>query len=817
MSNNFTTANEFLKSSLKGDGNNELQNSPVLNLPRRYYGFIYFAFAFAYIMNQLGTSNIFLQVISIVILANAPGQAILQLRVIDFSSQLLNYFFGLILSLIALMFVFATLVLLLPVVGITQTLNPVFVGIMTNLIVASSLYICAKKTNSQTKITIHWATVFRTKTNYFLISLPTLAFYATLRQNRYHESFPSIFLFVIVFIVLIALMSVKRIYDKDALVVALLYFSSLAIFIALIYRGETGFSGWDINSEFKVANDTLANNDWLASSPDAYNAMLSITILPVVLSIISKLSLLTIFKLFYISVGALIPSILFVFFRKYANPQAAIISIELFIIAGASYFGNLTALARQIIGLEIFIGILIVLFETKWSFARRQRFIFVLAVGLSFSHYSTAYIFAGMAMLSAIIYSILYLSNLTETLSESSRKSNLFKVHKSRVLTIPFALVLILIVYSWNGIITQSTQNLQSTVSSLIKQRNNLKVLPNKDQGLVLRYLAGNGAENMLTNEEIKRASVIVQTGSFPTLSIRPESYNYKIKSFMGRNSDNNSSMVVTKILTNLILNAKLISQAFVAFTLFMLMALFLRFRRKSIGDPVSDSPPSDENRVVALFESKFESLNLVPHLYDMTFLTLVSFLLAIASRSSGVIGQFYNTDRLALQMGMIWTLPLAIVLSILISNFKFGKLFSTLMIVCVTLNLIFQIGFFNVIRGDFTNKITSKNWQSQSNTISTEMFTTQKWITEKLEPKDFLQTDCSNYVSFGKFNIKGSLYRQSMPYNLDSSAIIYLGPNNLRQKIYVDCSGKIFQYPMDFLKNYYVPVYVSNNTEIYH
>jgi hypothetical protein len=186
-------------------------------------------------------------------------------------------------------------------------------------------------------------------------------------------------------------------------------------------------------------------------------------------------------------------------------------------------------------------------------------------------------------------------------------------------------------------------------------------------------------------------------------------------------------------------------------------------------------------------------------------------------ARSSGAVGQFYNTDRLALQMGMIWTLPLAITLSIIFSNFKFGKLFSVIMILCVILNLSFQIGFLNIFRGDFTDKITAKNWQSQSNTVSNEMFTTQKWISGKLKPKDFLQTDCGNYVSFSKFSIKGGLYRQSMPYNLDSSAIIYLGPNNLQQNIYFDCSGKIFKYPMDFLKNYYLPVYVSNNTEIYH
>jgi hypothetical protein len=194
-----------------------------------------------------------------------------------------------------------------------------------------------------------------------------------------------------------------------------------------------------------------------------------------------------------------------------------------------------------------------------------------------------------------------------------------------------------------------------------------------------------------------------------------------------------------------------------------------------------------------------------------------VSFLLATVARSSGALGQFYNTDRLALQMGMIWTLPLAIVSSIIFANFRFGKLFSMVMIFCVVLNLSFQMGFLNIIRGDFTNKITAKNWQSQSNTVSNEMFTTQSWISEKVKSKDFLQTDCANYVSFAKFDVLGSLYRQSMPYNLDSGAMIYLGPNNLRDNVYYDCSGKLFKYPMDYLKNFYSPVYVSNNTEVYH
>jgi hypothetical protein len=324
--------------------------------------------------------------------------------------------------------------------------------------------------------------------------------------------------------------------------------------------------------------------------------------------------------------------------------------------------------------------------------------------------------------------------------------------------------------------------------------------------------VAGNG----LSNEEIKRASVIIQSQNFPTLSIRPETYNYVVKDadLMGTKSNSPNQSVV--VLTNLLGIAKIIPQALVAFTIFILLTLYLRFRRRSVDSSENEFESGSENATVSLFESQFEKMRIAPHLYDLTFLTLVSFVLAIIGRSSGLIGKFYNTDRLALQMGMIWTLPLAIVLTILFSHFKWGKLLSVVLILCAVIQLNLQLGFLNVLRDDFTDKITAKNWQANSYNVSKEMFTTQKWIVGKIRKNDFLQSDCTNFVSFGKFTVKGYLYKQSMPYNLDSGAFIYAGPNNLRENIYYDCSGKVFEYPISFVETYYSPVYVSDSTAVF-
>ena len=812
MSNNFKSSS-FLRANLRGDGGDQNQSSLFLNLPKKTYAILYILFTICALETQFGPANFIFQAYLVVALVTIPGHAILQARVLDFGNQLLNFFFGVILSLISLMLIFVVIDLFFPAVGINHPLSPLIVNISANLLIGLSLYICAIKSRSDIAQLNVISKMFKSKDVLVGALLIIFAFFATLTQNSRHNSTYSVILFTIVFIIFILMLSLENIYENDSRVVLIFYFASLAIFIALIFRGETGFNGYDINAEYRVAQNVLEAHFWSNGLNDAYNAMLSITVLPVILSLVSKFSLLTIFKLFYILLAALIPGVLFIFFRKYANPQATIFSILIFIVGGASYFGNLTALSRQIVGLLLFIGIWIVLFESNWSFGRRQRFIFVLALGLSFSHYSTAYIFAGMALLSAIIYSIIYFSNFTENLS-LGRKDMTFLLHRSRVLTIPFAIFIILITYSWNGVITQSSQNLQGVVKTLITQRNDLKLLPNRDQSLVLRYLAGNTSSSTLTLEEIKRASIIVQTRDFPTLSIRPESYDYQVKQIPTKSTER-PLQNLSKFVNTSVGGAKLLSQAAVVFTIVVLFLIFLRARRLAQTEEVPYEESTDRNGLMNHLYRCFGKLNLSSHLYDLTFMTFVSFLLAVVARSSGLLGKFYNTDRLALQMAIIWCLPLSIMLSILIERFRVKRLATSLMIFSVSATLLFQLGFVTVWRGDLTNKINSKNWQSDSNSVTLEMFTTQQWISNKLSKNDFLQTDCVNNISFGKFNLKGALYRLSMPYNLDSGAFIYKGPGNLKNQTYFDCSFNVFKYPSEFIDKYYLPVYTSTNTEV--
>ena len=97
---------EKIRVAIQGDGENETQDSLFLNLHPKLYRYIFFTFILSYLITQIIAPNIFLQIYLILVVITVPGQAIMRIRVIDFKNSILNLFFSIILSLIAIMFIF---------------------------------------------------------------------------------------------------------------------------------------------------------------------------------------------------------------------------------------------------------------------------------------------------------------------------------------------------------------------------------------------------------------------------------------------------------------------------------------------------------------------------------------------------------------------------------------------------------------------------------------------------------------------------------------------------------------------------------------
>jgi uncharacterized membrane protein len=150
--------------------------------------------------------------------------------------------------------------------------------------------------------------------------------------------------------------------------------------------------GYDVHLELYLANLTLNKGAWALTLPHEYNAMLSVTVLPVMYSNFLNLNLNSVFKLVYPLIYSMVPLILFVAYRKLTGSRIAFLSVFFFMAIDTFYF-TMLGLERQIIG-EFFLALLLLLLVEERISLPRKTFLFVVfTAGLVVSHYSTTYLF----------------------------------------------------------------------------------------------------------------------------------------------------------------------------------------------------------------------------------------------------------------------------------------------------------------------------------------------------------------------------------------------------------------------------------------
>ncbi len=172
--------------------------------------------------------------------------------------------------------------------------------------------------------------------------------------------------------------------------------------------------GGDSPVELYVFRNTELSSHWnpiFAFASDEgygrYNAMLSITILPTVYSNMLGMDPTWVFKIIYPLIFALVPVGLYVLWQPYIGKKLSFIAAFLF-MAQSTFFTEMLALNRQMIGELFFVLLLLVLLNKKIK--REGKFIgfAVLSFGLIFSHYALAELFLFL-ILAAWAASVLYL------------------------------------------------------------------------------------------------------------------------------------------------------------------------------------------------------------------------------------------------------------------------------------------------------------------------------------------------------------------------------------------------------------------------
>ena len=161
-------------------------------------------------------------------------------------------------------------------------------------------------------------------------------------------------------------------------------------------------SAVDPNKEFWVFQLTKNNFIWSINNyRDAYNAMLSITILPVILSNIIKINDQFIFKLIIYILFSFVPLIMFLIFKRFIKKNVLIFFGSLFFIIQPYIIATPI---RQAIAFLFFSLLFLILLENDLKLQTHKFFFIIFGASMIVSHYSTSYIALAILIIINLIY-----------------------------------------------------------------------------------------------------------------------------------------------------------------------------------------------------------------------------------------------------------------------------------------------------------------------------------------------------------------------------------------------------------------------------
>jgi uncharacterized membrane protein len=274
--------------------------------------------------------------------------------------------------------------------GFSRPLSPSLLMIIFNsLVLIGGIFVCLKSEDEEI-----WKSGPIKKSPFELIflCLPILSIVGTMLVNAHGNI--SLLLFMIV---AISVLFAASVLSKKFLSPNLYPFAVLMIAIAILYHSSLISNyivpfGSDVPGEYFLFKLTESNAHWTSVGLGRYNAMLSITILPTVYSVLLKIDSIWMFKLLFPLIFAFVPLGLYQVWQTYVSKKYAFISAFLF-MAQSTFYTEVLGLTRQMIGEFFFVLLLLVIVNKGMKPVRKMVCFMVFSFALVVSHYALAAIF----------------------------------------------------------------------------------------------------------------------------------------------------------------------------------------------------------------------------------------------------------------------------------------------------------------------------------------------------------------------------------------------------------------------------------------
>ncbi len=554
-----------------------------------------------------------------------------------------------------------------------------------------------------------------------------------------------------------------------------LYGSGLALMLLTSMRSSYVI-GFDINSEYFDFHQTVVNGIWHFGHLNPYEAMLSLTVLPVSLHALIGGQDVWIFKLGYPALFALFPVAVFSLGTRFLSRRAAFVAAAI-VIAQAYFFQQQPEIARQELALLIFAGIMGALLDSSLERGPQLGLVSVLGVTLVVCHYSTTYITILLCLLASFL-----------AVTVSRRKSAPLPV-------LPWLLAAVVMSVSaliWYLPATHSGSNVSDVVQSL--RQSGIQLLPGRLKGENVISAYFNGPRERPSSPMQYERSVATYYAEhmrylIPLAAAKDPAYN--LRAATPPNLPDHAPLVASSLADAELLVQQLIN------ALAVVGALVFALRRR--GNLLS--------RIIGA-------------------VGIASLFVLAASRLSGTLAADYNSSRLFLQCLFILALLEAALIDMVVMRLKsrswvglalFGGLSLLLLVVFVG-----NSGLAAPVTGGNPPLILYNNGADYAGFYpDAQEKATVQWLAAAVPPQRVIYADYFGQLRLDQFtSLRTAVFNDVTPRTIDQHAWIFASTTNVVDHLTWGAtnSGLLeFVFPASFLDEYFNVVYSTGSTEVFH
>lgn len=330
------------------------------------------------------------QIFGFIFLTILPGVLILQILKLNKlnTTETVSYSVGL--SIAFLMFTGFSMNMIYPPLGCSKPLStlPLIITISVILLILSAIsYLRNKDFSISTTVNLK---ELSSPSVLFLVLLPIMSILGMCMFNFYANN--------LVLLILIILISTVVVLATFEIIPAKHYsLATFAIALALVFYGSliTFYivgAARDFAIEFYYYDLVMLNSYWDYTLPANVNAMLSITILPVIFSKLLNIAGEWVFRIIYPLIFAFVPLTLYQVYQKQTDAKIAFLS-TFFFMSLPTFFVMIPILARMTIAALFFALLILLMIEQKIARWKRTLLTILFALSLAVSHYGTSYFY----------------------------------------------------------------------------------------------------------------------------------------------------------------------------------------------------------------------------------------------------------------------------------------------------------------------------------------------------------------------------------------------------------------------------------------